>query len=232
MLSGDGGNNPEDIETGDAYIKSALELIQKSAEEGDSEALCDLGHMYENGNGVPSDRSLAIKYYKAAADKNYPRGLYNLAVLTQSDMHNTRNNNERNNQKKIAMEFYTRAASAEYPCAQYNLACMFYRDENYIDAVRYYAKAADWGDTDAQKQVAKMFSDDQFRMMSIKFLSEEWTTYFSKMSDKCKQVIFEMHWIFRNIPIYENIPKELIGEIARETILAWPKEDFHYQEKI
>jgi len=229
---GYGGNKPEDHETGENLIKDALPLVQKSAEAGDCEALCDLGHMYENGNAVTADQSLAVKYYKEAAEKGYPRGLYNLAVMTQSDMNNSKcSNNEKNNKKKIAMEFYTQAASAEYPCAQYNLACMFFRDENYKDAVRFYAKAAEWGDCDAQKQVTKMFTEEKFQAISVKFLAEEWTSYYSKLSTKCQQVLLEIHWIFKNIPLSENIPQELIGEIAREVVLAWPKEDIHYQDK-
>jgi len=228
---GYGGNKPEDFENGENLIKLALPLVKKSAEAGDSEALCDFGHMYENGNAVPVDQSLAVKYYKEAADKNYPRGLYNLAVMTQSDMNNNANANEKNSKKKIAMEFYMRAAAAEYPCAQYNLACMFFRDDNYKDAVRFYAKAAEWGDCDAQKQVTKMFTEEKFRAMSIKFLAEEWTSYYSKMSSKCQQVLLEIHWIFKNLPLDEHFPQELIGEIAREVVLAWPKEDVHYQDK-
>jgi len=218
---GYGGNTPEDFQNGDKLIQSALPLVQKSAEAGDSEALCDLGHMHENGNGVAVDQKLAVKYYKEAANKGYPRGLYNLAVMTQSDMNNC-SINEKNGKKKVAMEFYMQAAAAEYPCAQYNLACMFFRDDNYKDAVRFYAKAAEWGDCDAQKQVIKMFTEEKFLTMSIKFLAEEWTSYYSKLSSKCQRVLLEIHWIFKNLPLNENFPQELIGEIAREVVQRRP----------
>jgi len=227
---GYGGNTPEDFQNGDKLVQSALPLVQKSAEAGDCEALCDLGHMYENGNAVTVDQKLAVKYYKEAADKGYPRGLYNLAVMTQSDMNNC-STNEKNSKKKVAMDFYMQAAAAEYPCAQYNLACMFFRDDNYKDAVRFYAKAAEWGDCDAQKQVIKMFTEEKFLAMSIKFLAEEWQSYYSKMSSKCQQVLLEIHWIFKNLPLNENFPQELIGEIAREVVLVWPKDDVHYKDK-
>jgi len=107
----------------------------------------------------------------------------------------------------------------------------FFRDFNYKDAVRYYAKAAEWGDCDAQKQVTKMFTEEKFQAMSVQFLAEEWTSYYSKMSIRCQQVLIEIHWIFRNIPFSETIPRELIGLIAREIVLVWPKDDVHYKDK-
>jgi len=127
------------------------------------------------------------------------------------------------------MEYYRSAANAEYPCAQYNLACMYYRDKDYFNAVKYYAKAAEWGDGDAQKQITKMFTDEAYNRIATEFLAEEWPTYFSKLHQNCKNCLLAIYWILRNIELSENFPMELIGVIAKQIVLMWPKEDKHYQ---
>jgi TPR repeat protein len=33
--------------------------------------LCNLGYLYENGEGVPMDRSEAVKWYKLAAERGH-----------------------------------------------------------------------------------------------------------------------------------------------------------------
>jgi len=214
---------PEPV-TADKYLKTALELVPKSAEEGDCEALCDLGHMYENGHGVESNEHLAVKYYRDAAERGYPRGQYNLAVMLQSTGGKPEN-------KKLAMEYYISAAKAEYPCAQFNLACMYFRDKDYKNAIRYYVKAASWGDGDAQKQVSKMFREDQFIHVTREFLAEEWTTYFDNIHPNCKNIIIEIHCILRNIQLSYHFPTELIGVITKKIVLTWPKEDRHFRHE-
>eukprot|EP01123_Difflugia_compressa_P010291 TRINITY_DN3733_c0_g1_i1.p1 TRINITY_DN3733_c0_g1~~TRINITY_DN3733_c0_g1_i1.p1 ORF type:complete len:320 (-),score=47.41 TRINITY_DN3733_c0_g1_i1:119-1078(-) len=215
-----------DVAMVEKYMKIALDIVPKCAIEGDCEALCDLGHMYENGNGLDHDEKIAVDYYRQAAELGFPRGQYNLAVMLQSGAES----------KKTALQYYKLAADADYPCAQYNLACMFYRDGDYKNAIRFYAKAADWGDIDAQKQVEKMFSFKQqpqhptTLLQLVSFLSEEWQNYFSKLNINLQNAIIETYLILRYIQLDEcNIPPELIGIIVPYIVLGWPKNDLHFQ---
>jgi len=210
-------NSPEVI-LADKYIKLALEHVPSSAEQ-DCEALCDFGHMYENGHGVAADRNLAIHYYQLAADKHHPRGQYNLAVMLQANP----------SSKTRALDYYKLAAKAEYPCAQYNLACCMYRLCDWKNAVLYFAKAAEWGDEDAQTQVGKMFSNQnsEIKNASNAFLSEEWPHYHNKLHDKCQKSILEFVWAMHDNTL--RIVPELIMIICKLVILLSP--DDHYQNK-
>lgn len=50
----------------------AAERHRKPAGQGDADAAYNLGHMYENGQGVPQDYAEAMKWYRLAADQGHP----------------------------------------------------------------------------------------------------------------------------------------------------------------
>jgi len=213
-------SNPQ-VSQAEEYIKIALEHVPISAEQGDCEALCDIGHMYENGNGLSVDTNLAIYYYQLAADMNYPRGQYNLAVMLQSDP----------SSKARAIDYYKLAARAEYPCAQYNLGCCLYRMCDWKNAVQNFVKAAEWGDEDAQRQVGKMFSNQsiEIKKASNDYLSEVWPRYHDKLHHNCQKSIVEYIWVMQNVGYDFRIVPELIDVICRLIILLSP--DDHFQNK-
>jgi len=49
--------------------KRTLETLEQ-AEAGDAEAQYSLGVMYAYGEGVPRDKTEAVKWYRKAADRN------------------------------------------------------------------------------------------------------------------------------------------------------------------
>ena len=60
------------------------ELIEKwrqQAEQGDAEAQCNLGLMYDFGNGVPEDDTEAVKWYRKAAEQGYATAQHNLGMM-------------------------------------------------------------------------------------------------------------------------------------------------------
>ncbi len=46
-----------------------IDQLQAEAQAGDSTAQLNLGKAYENGNGVPQNDELAVKWYRAAAEQ-------------------------------------------------------------------------------------------------------------------------------------------------------------------
>ena len=64
------------------YAK-AFELFVRAGEFGHSDAYCDLGYAYENGNGVEIDTKKATHYYKLAAIGGNIRARYNLGIYEQ-----------------------------------------------------------------------------------------------------------------------------------------------------
>jgi len=47
----------------------AVEYYQLSADQGNSDAQCNLGYCYKNGIGVEKDLDKAIHYYQLSADR-------------------------------------------------------------------------------------------------------------------------------------------------------------------
>ena len=47
-----------------------------AARQGYSEACIQLGNMYVNGEGVPTNAKVAAKHYRVAAEKNSVEGMY------------------------------------------------------------------------------------------------------------------------------------------------------------
>jgi TPR repeat protein/transglutaminase-like putative cysteine protease len=61
----------------------AIEYFRKSADEGNADALYDLGWVYEAGLGVPQDRQQAIEWYSKAAGRGQKQALNRLDALSE-----------------------------------------------------------------------------------------------------------------------------------------------------
>ena len=61
--------------------KQAVELYQKSAEQGSVYAQCFLGSCYEEGIGVEKNKSLAKMWYAEAAKRNPQKASEILLIL-------------------------------------------------------------------------------------------------------------------------------------------------------
>jgi len=68
-------------EISDAYFKIALDQLKISIKNGDYEACCDLGYMYDCGCFVTKNEKKAFKYYKISADNGLQRAQFNLGLL-------------------------------------------------------------------------------------------------------------------------------------------------------
>ena len=58
---------------------AAAKLYREEAEAGNTQAQCDLGHMYEYGRGIPVDYAEAVSWFRKAAEAGDPRGQEALA---------------------------------------------------------------------------------------------------------------------------------------------------------
>jgi TPR repeat protein len=62
------------------YINASLPQCsaryRTAARQGYSEACIQLGNMYVNGEGVPTNAKVAAKHYRVAAEKNSVEGMY------------------------------------------------------------------------------------------------------------------------------------------------------------
>ena len=58
-----------------------MEYYQKSATLGFSEAMTDLGYIYEKGLLGKKNKEMAKKWYEKALEKHNPRAMCNLAIM-------------------------------------------------------------------------------------------------------------------------------------------------------
>ena len=62
-------------------VKRDNALIIESAKQGDAGAQCRLGVMHYNGDGVPQNYKLAIKYYTESAKQGHPKAQHELGLM-------------------------------------------------------------------------------------------------------------------------------------------------------
>ena len=63
-------------------LSEAMNTWRKAADKGSTSAMVELGVLYGNGTGVPKDEAQARKLFERAADAGNPRGVTNLAALS------------------------------------------------------------------------------------------------------------------------------------------------------
>ncbi|MFV2056161.1 MAG: tetratricopeptide repeat protein [Thiohalomonadales bacterium] len=60
--------------------KNSLAVVRRNAKEGIAAAQYEWGMILTKGEQVPRDKNQAVKWFQAAADQNYPAGLYKMAL--------------------------------------------------------------------------------------------------------------------------------------------------------
>jgi TPR repeat protein len=131
-----------------------LQMLQAQATQGITEAQTTLGHLYDNGLGVPQDYAKAAQWYEKAAVQGDMKAQYHLGALYE----NGRGVPQDHAKARLWRE---KAAEQGYALAQYNLGTM-YKDgqgvpQNYAKARQWYEKAAAQGDAGAQFQLGVLY---------------------------------------------------------------------------
>lgn len=118
--------------------EKAIEHYKKGVEKNDSDCICSLGVLYENGRGTQQDEQEAMNLYRRAALDGSSLGQYNYAVLLQ-----------KKGDLEQATKFYKMAADRGDPDAQLSYAnLMAPNDIN--EAAKYAELSADQGNSKAQ----------------------------------------------------------------------------------
>jgi len=136
------------------YFDLSIDLLLQDADQGDSEAFCDLAFMYNVGDGVTIDREKAYRYYQKAAETGYDRGQYNLGFMYSNGLGVERD-------KKMAAKWYRLAAEQGHTWAQNNLGLLYDTGEgvesNKEIAVYWYRMSADQHHASAQNNMGLMY---------------------------------------------------------------------------
>jgi TPR repeat protein len=122
-------------------FKTAFQKYMKMAKEkgGDAYAECQLGIMFERGEGQPQDTAQAVNWYRPSAEKGNATAAINLALILDFGKGVPANHAE-------AMRWYRLAADRGDVTAQYNLGCNYENgngvDQDYGQAVQWFQRAA------------------------------------------------------------------------------------------
>lgn len=128
----------------------ALDLFERAAAQGVSEALADLGLIYINGLGVEKDITKAVQYLEQASNKNITRATDYLGWTYMNKQNYSR-----------AYALYKRAADAGYSGALNHLGYLYEKgygvDKDLTKAFKYYMLAARKGNKYGLYNVGRMY---------------------------------------------------------------------------
>lgn len=136
------------------YTK-AVPILQKYAEQGNSEAQNKLGICYESGKGVNQDFSKAAFWYEKAASQDYPAAQFNLGTLYLSGVGVPKD-------EKKTFFWMTQAANQNHSYGQFALGICYTRGigvtKDDIKATSWIEKAAKQGLEEAQTSLGYRYA--------------------------------------------------------------------------
>nr|XP_056712774.1 protein sel-1 homolog 2 [Euleptes europaea] len=143
-------------ERGDTQIQKAFYYFLKAASTGDANGVAFLGKMYlEGSTAVPQDNFTAWRYFRIAADKGNPVGLWGLGLLYFRGGVVQVNYTE-------AFKYFQKAAEKGLSSAQLQLGVMYLTGlgvrKNYKLAFRYFYLASENGQILAVYYLAEMYT--------------------------------------------------------------------------
>jgi TPR repeat protein len=97
---------------------TAIRAWMRAAEEGSAEAQNNVGHMYEEGLGVPQNYLLAMNWYRQAAEGGLPEGQHNMGLLYYHGYGVAENLLE-------SVRWFRMAAEQEFPESEYMLGMAY-----------------------------------------------------------------------------------------------------------
>ena len=115
----------------------ALKLWRKAADQGDSSAQYWLGRIYKAGLGVPQDYPEAMKWFLKAADQGDAGAQFELGVIYFTGNYGLKVDNTENLGSLDGTNWVT--------------------PNDYVDAAKWFRKAADQGDAYAQSDLGQMY---------------------------------------------------------------------------
>ena len=142
----------------DAYksqnYAEALSWFRKAADQGNAQAQCSLGYMYNTGRGVAQDYAEAVRWYRNAADQGDAIAQYNLGVMYDNGTGVNQNYAE-------AVNWFRKAANQGNANAQCHLGSMYYNgtgvDKDLAKAREWWEKAAAQGNPTAKSNLERYF---------------------------------------------------------------------------
>jgi len=129
---------------------------KRATNEGNAEAMFNLGLLYANGQGVTQDYVRAREWYEKAAEKGFPSAMGNLGVLYHNGQGVAQDYGK-------AREWYEKAAEKGFPRAMGNLGVLYHNDQgvaqDYAKTRERYEKAAANGNATAMLNLGQLYEE-------------------------------------------------------------------------
>lgn len=142
------------------------DLLQKN------NSMFNLAVIYDNGLGVPINKSEAISFYKMACDNNHKIAQYNLAWIYYHGETVEKNYFE-------AYKYYLLSAEQGYSKAQFNVAILLFSGEgtlkDYVMSYKWFKLASLNGITEAEvylKKISRLIHSEE--LLQAEKLIKEW----------------------------------------------------------
>eukprot|EP01127_Copromyxa_protea_P022633 TRINITY_DN8232_c0_g1_i1.p1 TRINITY_DN8232_c0_g1~~TRINITY_DN8232_c0_g1_i1.p1 ORF type:complete len:700 (+),score=78.14 TRINITY_DN8232_c0_g1_i1:237-2336(+) len=137
----------------------AFKYFKMSAKQDFPGAICNLGVMYQLGEGVKKDYNLAIKYYKRAAKLNYAVAQYNLGLIYETGLGDIPMN------LAESVRYFEKASLSKHGGSEFRLAVMYKKGrgvcKDYEISLHYFRKAARHGCVRAYYYIGNMHRKGQ-----------------------------------------------------------------------
>jgi TPR repeat protein len=213
----------------------ARRLFERAVQQGDMDAMYELGFMYEDGLGVELSHERAFEYYKQAAHLGHRRSQFNLGTMYRDGEGVLQS-------YQMAKQLYTLAIKHGSTDAMINLGCLYAngdlgdkRDQiNMIKARDLLTKAVALGDNRAIEFLEELNDDERETaaldpnaiLCSFCGLPETETRNFSKTKCPCKSTWYcnttcqKKHW-----KEHRTECKRLIAKFKRKKKIQVPQNE-------
>ncbi len=144
----------------------AFTYFSRAAENGDSEAMFELGKLYEKGIGTERDFAKALDYFQKSADLGFADAINDLGFLYFQGADGLKRDADK------AIQLFLKAADLRHPQAMYNTAALIddglIKGKNPQDAAHYLYDALRSGVSEVLDQLSRR--PDQFKPETRKAL--------------------------------------------------------------
>jgi TPR repeat protein len=135
---------------------NGIEVLRKSAKDGDANAEFQLGVLYNEGKVVPQDIEEAVRLFRSAADKGLVEAQYHLGLMYTDGLGVPSDAEE-------SAKWFRKSADQGFAQGQTNLGTMYVTGtgvpQDYQEAVRLFRSAAEQGLASAQSNLGLMYAD-------------------------------------------------------------------------
>lgn len=138
-------------------ISAEFKRNRQLAEKGEAWAQFDLGMMYYMGRGAAPNYKVAMHWFKLAADQGYKKAYYYVGAIYLSDLSGERRTEEGVRWLKLADRHGDIHASIQLGYEYRGLGSFYNNVEYGLEAVRWFKRTADLGNTIGYYYIAEMY---------------------------------------------------------------------------